>query len=150
MPAINPLIISGNIREVRARFALTNTTSQREEFCVGAMMLRCLKEREEGWYDYAMIWDEMNVNDVPAGEIGSAVYFDQPQNISSEDRTHYFYLDVEAGETIEYELAYIIYDDTELDDLYLELSPFGEGIDIDNYGTEYPENVGAWYWKVQE
>lgn len=135
---------------VRAKFALTNTTDQKREFWVGAMNLRCLKESEEGWYDYAMVWDEMNVNDAPAGEIGSAAYFDQPQHIHGEDRSSYFYIDVDAGETIEYELAYIIYDDTELDQLYLELAPFGMGMDVSNYGTEYPKNVGAWYWKVQE
>lgn len=136
-------------RVVRARFALTNTTDQTREFRVGAMDLRCLRESEEGWYDYAMIQDERNVNNSPSGEIGSAAYFDQPQHISGEERNQYFYIDVEAGETVEYELAYIIYDDTNLDQLYLELAPFGMGMDVGNYGTEHPENVGAWYWKVR-
>lgn len=136
---------------VRAKFALTNMTDQKKEFWPGAVDLTCLEDNGDGWYDYIELLDYKNLNNVPGcADIGSASYFDHPQHISGEDRNHYFFVDLEAGETVEYEMAYIVYNDIDKDDLYLQFAPFGMGPDVSNYGTEHPDNVYAWFWKVQE
>lgn len=90
--------------------------------------LQYVTKREDG----TITWAEDFYEPVPAENYwlqmdDSAVYFDQAVNVSGEERNHFFYREMKAGEELEYTLLFVVDQDREGDFL---LYPTGGNNDL--------------------
>ena len=112
---------------VRVKAKVTNTSDTTQEFATNTLMLRMLYTDAQGELQYD-IMGEMNGfedgEDIFVNPDGLPCYFDKAQYTSDTDRHQYFFIDVAPGETVEYTLAYLVYEDC-LNPMYFEYNPTG-------------------------
>lgn len=135
---------------VRVKCKVTNTSDTTQEFATNALGLRMLYKDAQGALQYD-ITGEMNGyegDNIFVTLDGLPDYFDKAQYISSEDRHQYFFIDVAPGETIEYTLAYLVYEDC-LNQMYLEYNTAGGDYLVEANKEALHENRGVAFIKVE-
>lgn len=136
---------------IRASFTATNTSDTKQEFWAGGAQLCRLTAKENAFYGYENYQGtDMYTNYSPADADGNPVYFNQPQYTQKDVRNHYFFIDLAAGETVTYEVAFICYAD-DMDNLYMSFDGTGAGMMATQYedGMFDAEASPVWFWKVQ-
>ena len=111
------------ILEVKVR--AKNLSDEVVDYWAAAGTLCRMSRQENGTYRYPDVYTE--ALDMDHGLIQNernAVYFDKPQH-TGEDRNHFFFRDMQPGETLEYTLLYVA-DEDMLDELYLNFNSTGE------------------------
>ena len=129
---------------------MTNISDATQEFATNTLGLRMLYKDAQGVLQYD-ITGEMNGyegDNIFATLDGLPDYFDKAQYISSEDRHQYFFIDVAPGETIEYTLAYLVYEDC-LNQMYLEYNTTGGDYLTEADKEALHENRGVAFIKAE-
>lgn len=115
---------------VKVSMKAENLKGETIDFWAGAPRIMSLDSVEEGNYKYTDIhseplnWQEYTVE----ADKGYPLYFDRTP-YAGQMNSHFFFIDLEAGETLEYNLIYAV-DEDELDNMYLQL--LNRGMDWEN------------------
>lgn len=105
-------------RFLEVKVKVENRTDEVNDYWAGAGQLCRMLRQEDGTYAYTDTWTEPL--DMEHGLIQTEkypVYFDKAQH-TGEDRNHFFYRDLQPGETLEFTLLYVVDEDI-TDSMYL-------------------------------
>lgn len=137
---------------VRVQCKVTNTSQESQEFAVNSLTQCLLYQDAQGDYQYDKSGKMNGYSEqapVYVHADGMPCYFDHAQYTSDTDRHQYFFIDVSPGETVEYMLAYLVYEDC-LNQTYLEYNPSGADYLGEENKEKLHEESGEAFIKMEE
>lgn len=116
---------------VKVTLRAKNLEDETVDFWAGDPVITSLEAVEEGNYRYPSTYTEaLNRQEYSlSSDDGSAIYFDQSP-YAGELNGHFFYRDLEPGETLEYTLLFAV-DEDKLDHMYLRFGNMFGTMDLD-------------------
>lgn len=102
-----------------------NQSQEAVDYWMGAGKLSRMEAQTDGTYKYPDVYTEaVDMDHSLIQSEASPVWIDKPQH-TGEDRNHFFYRDIQPGETLEYTVLYVV-DEDMTDSMYLNFDTSDE------------------------